>query len=206
MLLLCWVLMILFGIWVKNEGLVWLLTAIVMLILATGRLRVPILILLATLTLILLAYLLGISHIEIPYIGDLGVVNNRLSIPFVGTFRLETHDIQGVYWNNFIKMGSWNLLWVLIVLSLMLGFASLRKPGFRTRRIALSFIIIFLATQVFIFGFTNQGLWADAYTAINRLPLHFVPALLFAVVLILHTVVTRDTGTNAAKEASNGTA
>jgi hypothetical protein len=46
------------------------------------------------------------------------------------------------------------------------------------------FIGIFLATQLFIFGFTDQGTWADTYTAINRLPLHFVPALIYAALII----------------------
>ena len=88
-------------------------------------------------------------------------------------------------------MGSWNLLWVLVAASLVLGFRSPNLvSGYRARRSALSFILIFLATQLFIFGFTDQGLWADTYTAINRLPLHFLPALLFAVVVIGHASLT----------------
>jgi uncharacterized membrane protein YwaF len=38
---------------------------------------------------------------------------------------------------------------------------------------------------MFIFGFTDQGIWADTYTAINRLPLHFVPALIFTALIII---------------------
>ena len=49
------------------------------------------------------------------------------------------------------------------------------------------FISIFLATQLFIFGFTDQGIWADTYTAINRLPLHFTPAVIFAALTLLHS-------------------
>jgi len=72
-----------------------------------------------------------------------------------------------------------------VVASLFLGFKSPNAvSGYRARRAALSFMLIFMATQLFIFGFTDQGLWADTYTAINRLPLHFLPALLFAVMVI----------------------
>ena len=183
--------MIFFSIWVKNEGAVWFLAALAMLILATCRPRVPILMMVMAVTAALIAFALGITHVEIPLLGRFGVIDGRLLIPFIGSFSLEAHNVQHVYWDNFIKMGSWNLLWVLVAASLVLGFRSPNLvSGYRARRSALSFILIFLATQLFIFGFTDQGLWADTYTAINRLPLHFLPALLFAVVVIGHASLT----------------
>jgi hypothetical protein len=91
-----------------------------------------------------------------------------------------------VYWKNFVSLGSWNLLWVAIAASLLLGLRpSNTHKSSQAKRVALCFILIFVATQAFIFGFTNQGTWADTYTAINRLPLHFVPALLFSAVIVL---------------------
>ena len=186
-------LMVLFSIWVKNEGAVWLLAAIAMLILATCRPRVPILMMVAAVVVALIVFALGFTHIDIPVIGKLGMVDGRLAIPFIGNFTLELHNIQHVYWDNFINMGSWNLLWVFVAASLLLGFKSPNVvSGYRARRTALSFILIFMATQLFIFGFTDQGLWADTYTAINRLPLHFIPALLFAVVVIAQASLTQD--------------
>jgi hypothetical protein len=197
-------LMILFGIWVKNEGAVWFLAALVMLILATCRPRVPILMMVAAVVSALLAFALGVAHIEIPLIGKLGLVDGRLAIPFIGNFTLEAHNVWHVYWNNFITMGSWNLLWVLVAASLLLTFKSPSvSSGYRARRAALSFILIFLTTQLFIFGFTDQGLWADTSTAINRLPLHFVPALLFAVIVIAHASLTQKKSAVGATEAQN---
>ena len=61
------------------------------------------------------------------------------------------------------------------------------------RRVCLSFIIIFLTTQLFIFGYTEMGIWADHYTAINRLPLQFIPALLFAAIVIFHSRLVQKT-------------
>ncbi len=186
-------LMVLFSIWVKNEGAVWLLAAIAMLILATCRPRVPILMIVAAVVVALIVFALGFTHIDIPLIGKLGMVNGRLAIPFIGNFALELHNIQHVYWDNFLKMGSWNLLWVFVIVSLLLGFKSPNVvSGYRARRTALSFILIFIASQLFIFGFTDKGLWADTYTAINRLPLHFIPALLFAVVVIAQASLTEN--------------
>ena len=186
-------LMILFSVWVKNEGAVWFLAALAMVTLTACRPRVPVLIAVTVMTTALLVFALGHTYIEIPLIGKLGLVDNRLAIPIIGYFNLEVHDVRSVYWENFIKMGSWNLFWVAVAGSLLLGFrSSTHSSGYRIRRTVVSFILIFLATQIFIFGFTNKGMWADTYTAINRLPLHFIPALLFAVVITAHARLTKN--------------
>ena len=195
-------LMIIFGIYVKNEGTAWFLAALAMLILVTCRPRVPIIMLVITIVLILLGFSVGITYIDIPLLGRLGFVDERLAIPFIGNFALEIHDIRYVYWDNLINMGSWNLIWVLLGANILLGFRSPNSlSGYRARRTALSFILIFLATQIFIFGFTNQGLWADTYTAINRLPLHFIPALLFAVIVIANASLKQDETVEAITES-----
>jgi hypothetical protein len=197
------ILMIGLSILVKNEGAVWFLAALAVIILATCRPRVPILMIVAGVGVTLITFALGYSHVDLPLLGKLGLVDGRLAIPFIGRFKLEVHNVWYVYWDNFIAMGSWNLLWVLVAASLLLGFKSPnRSSGRRTRRAALSFILVFLATQLFIFGFTNQGIWADTYTAINRLPLHFVPALLFALVVISHASLTQHETTAVTPEAS----
>jgi len=175
-------LMLALGMLVKNEGVVWLLAALSLLVLVTYRARVPILILVGIAVLALLGFALGTSHVEIPLIGTLGIVDGRLVIPFIGNFALELHNVWRVYWDNFFTMGSWNLLWVLVLAGLLV---SLRSPRSHIKRIGLAFISVFLVTQLFIFGLTDQGLWADTFTAINRLPIHFTPALLFAVFTIL---------------------
>jgi len=200
-------LMVMFSIWVKNEGVVWFLAAMAMLILVIFKPRVPILMVVAATGFGLLAWALGITHVDIPLIGQLGIIDGRLAIPFIGSFALEVHGIQQVYWNNFIEMGSWNLIWVAVAASLLLGFKSPNAAtGYRSRRASLSFILIFLATQLFIFGFTDQGLWADTYTAINRLPLHFIPALLFAIIVIAHASLTQDEPLETATGAQHDSA
>jgi hypothetical protein len=181
-------LMIILSIAVKNEGAVWFLAALALLVLVTCRLWVPILIV----ALVVGANWLGFTHIEIPLLGTLGIVNGRLEIPFIGSFVLEVHSVWRSYWDNFFTMGSWNLVWVLVTASLVLAIKpSSKSSEYRARRAGLGFIFIFLATQLFIFGYTDQGLWADTYTAINRLPLHFIPALLFAAVVVVHSRLTQ---------------
>ena len=180
-------LMILFGAWVKNEGAVWLMAALLMILLSVSRLWVPILMILTGLAAYWLILAFGFSYIEIPFVGAIGFVEDRFVIPYIGDFVLETHDVTRAYLDNFINKGSWNLLWLLVAASLFLGLKSpVTSSAKLVRRTALSFILVFLAIQLFIFALTDQGVWAGAYTAINRLPLHFLPTLLFAVALITH--------------------
>ncbi len=170
---------------VKNEGAVWLLAVFALLALTSFRLRVSFLGLVVLSAMMLMASAMGFTHIDLPLIGVLGVIDGRLLIPFIGSFKLEVHEIWQVYWENFMAMGNWNLFWLAVVASPLLGYflSGKSKGNYRAWQVCFVFVLIFLATQVFIFGFTDQGLWADTYTAVNRLPLHFVPALLFVVLV-----------------------
>jgi hypothetical protein len=197
--------MILFSACVKNEGSVWFVSAMAMLVLVMFRPRVPILIMVTTILLILLGFALGFTNVDLPMIGKLGLVDKHLVVPLIGKFGLTIHDIRSVYWENFINMGSWNLVWLVVAASLFLGLRPQKAVSdTRARRAAMSLILIFLTTQVFIFGFTNQGQWADTYTAINRLPLHFIPALLFAVAVIANASLTQFNTINAPTETQSG--
>lgn len=120
----------------------------------------------------------------------LGFVNGELIIPFIGGIVLEPHSVWNSYWENFFAMGSWNLLWILVAAGLFSSFKPINMKTtvasrYRIRRFGLSFILIFLAAQFFIFGLTEQGQWAESFTAINRLPLHFTPALLYVALIML---------------------
>jgi len=198
-------LMLALAIPVKNEGLVWLLAALGLLLLVTCRARVAVLAAVAIAVLTLFAFTLGITYLDIPLIGTLGIVDGRLVIPFIGNFALELHNVWQVYWDNFFTMGNWNLLWMLVLASLILA---IRPPdsmtGSHAQRISLTFISIFLATQLFIFGFTDRGLWADTFTAFNRLPLHFVPALLFAAFMVLNSQLSGPGGLTVGESNSAG--
>lgn len=169
---------------VKNEGTAWFLAALLMQALITFHWRSSLIAGLAIVAVVWTAYLMGLMHVEIPLIGTLGLVDGRLHIPFIGHFALKIHDIWGPYRNNFFAMGSWNLLWVLVAAGMLLALTGGERTPNPARRAGAVFIGIFLVTQLFIFGLTDQGAWADSYTAINRLPLHFVPALIFAALVI----------------------
>jgi len=175
------------GVLVKNEGVVWFLAALLMQLLITVNWRTS----LAGAILLVVggwtAYALGMTQLNIPHLGTLGVADGRLVIPFIGSFVVETHNVWPAYLENFIRMGSWNLLWVLVTASLLIATTGGGARGVRIFRVSRIFLGVFVATQVFIFGFTDQGAWADTYTAINRLPLHFIPALIYTALLVIAT-------------------
>jgi hypothetical protein len=106
-------------------------------------------------------------------------------------------------------MGNWNLLWILVAVGLFSGLKPVNKSSavasrYRIRRFGLSFILIFLATQLFIFGLTEQGRWAETFTAINRLPLHFIPALLFIAFVMVHSSLNKSESEISTVESRNG--
>lgn len=188
-------LMLTLAIAVKNEGAVWFLSALLMQALISFRLRTVAIAGTALATVVWISHVaFGISHIEVPLMGTLGVVNNRLEIPFIGSFALEIHNVWRVYLDNFFMLGSWNLLWLLVAASMLIAVSGRKRSASPVRRAGLAFVFVFLACQLFIFGFTDQGIWADTYTAINRLPLHFVPALIFTAFIIIHERLATDHG------------
>lgn len=194
------VLMLGLALLVKNEAAVWLLAGLLLYALITFRRRTIMVAGLALLVGALTGLALGISHVDLPFLGTLGVVDDRLEIPLIGSFVLESHNVWQVYWDNFFAMGSWNLLWMLVGASWLIAVIR-RKPVNPEFRASALFIAIFLATQFFIFGLTNQGVWADTYTAINRLPLHFLPALLYAALAVISNL--QNSGDAHAVERQN---
>jgi len=178
---------------VKNEGMVWFLAGLMWHALTAWRARRLLLLLGALIAPFVAAWALGVSHFDLPLIGPVGVVDERFQLPFIRSFELEMHDIWGAYGQNFLLLGNWHLLWVLVTAALLIALLGRRKVPARARWASAAFFLVFLATQLFIFGFTDQGMWADSYTAINRLPLHFVPALIYASLLVVHQSLNRAT-------------
>jgi hypothetical protein len=174
---------------VKAEGLVWFLATVATFLLVTRpRPFLGIAGLFSVLALI--AWLLGVTYVVLPGLGGVGYADGLVHIPFKGSYPLMWFDVSDDYFLNFFSRGSWNLLWSLLLLSLPLLFLSKTK---KLRRPLIAFYLVFAATQIVIFGFSEQGRWAESSTAINRLPIHFVPALIFCLMLPLIAIRRRNT-------------
>lgn len=173
---------LLLGTAVKVEGLVWLTAGVVIFLLA----RLPLRALLITAALVAvigtIAALTGATLVELPGLGKVGLRGDLLYVPLKGAIGLQTHDVGEAYFRNAFLLGSWHLLWTLAATVICLLAA---RPATPLARVAGAFFLVFVGIQVVIFVFTAEGAWARDYTAINRMPLQMLPAVLFLVVVTL---------------------
>jgi hypothetical protein len=167
------------GMAVKSEGGVWFMGALLTLALTRwprGALRaLAVLVVLA-----LLGWLFGLTYLRLPLLGGVGFDEGRIHIPLLGSYALQAFELWDDYLDNFLKNGTWHLLWSFVLLS---AAALWLQPAGMQRRAVAVFYGVLLAAQLFIFEGTEQGRWAEDWTAINRLPLHFAPALVFSIVV-----------------------
>ena len=184
------------GLGIKVEGWVWLVAAVV--IIALARLPGRWLLLSAggVLIVVLLAALTGWTVVDVPGLGPIGYRDGLLYVPVKGVITLEPHDVAGAYRINAFQLGSWHLLWVMVLL--LLG-ALLFAARSHFARVTAAFLLVFFGLQLLIFGFTTEGAWARDYTAINRMPLQMLPALIYLLVVGADRLVQR-----AAPVASRG--
>jgi hypothetical protein len=165
---------------VKSEGLVWLLAALLTLALSYWP-RASAVALGAGVSIIAIAFFAGIHYVELPGLGGLGIIDNRLHIPLLGNYAVMDFDLLDDYSTNFFVKGTWHLLWTLVG---MCTLSLLLMPAGAKRRAIIGFFITLFLTQAAIFKGTAAGQWAEQWTAINRLPLHFAPALVFCLLLV----------------------
>lgn len=176
---------------VKEEGSVWLLAAL----LTTALVRLTRITLgaaLAAAALLLLLWALGIHHVALPSGGVAGFQDGQFHIPFMGAYTLHAWEVWDEYRDNLFLNGTWNLLWPVLVLGTALLVTQPRLRPIRWP--VLCFFAVFAITQIAIFGFTDAGRWAEDQTAINRLPLHIAPALVFCLALIVHHLLRNEPG------------
>ncbi|EED32016.1 hypothetical protein NOR53_3258 [gamma proteobacterium NOR5-3] len=172
------------GAQVKVEGAVWLLSGLAL----TAIVLMPKTMSAAALCAVAAAavgQISGTTMIELPLLGRLGFDEDYLYASVLGRFTLQTFELGSDYLRNFLLGGSWHLLWTAVLVSLAVALFTIRQ---RSARVILVFAATAVSGQVLIFFFTEQGAWADDWTAINRLPLHFVPALIMALFITVGAV------------------
>lgn len=163
---------------IKREGLIWMLTFLPPLLAA--RLSVKKILLVGAGGLIgLIAWYMagGIS------LGELHITPEVIQIPSIGRFELGLHPVWESFYQNLFVMGSWNLFWYFVVAVFV--FAALRTTSYREFLIYTLFIGSGLVIVLFTFFFTSNAAWAERYTSINRVLLHWAPLLLFYSLLLL---------------------
>ena len=67
-------------------------------------------------------------------------------------------------------------------------------PAVRLHRIASLFLLIPLAAILFIFLWTEEGVWAESFTAVNRLFIHFAPCWMLLTGLVVWPRISGSRG------------
>ncbi|MFT6955202.1 MAG: hypothetical protein ACJAYC_000195 [Halieaceae bacterium] len=183
------------GIATKMEGGVWFLAALLTLT-ATKHTGLVLGGLALVICLVAVCWLTGVTYLELPLIGGIGFTDGRLHIPLMGSHSLQNFELWDDYQANFFESGTWHLLWTCIVLA---AISLCFTPGGLLRRTTLIFYSVVLAAQLIVFKGTASGQWAEDWTAINRLPLHFSPALIFSLAILVQAFLERRKTSSAAR-------
>ena len=179
------------GMMVKNEGVVWFVAWLVLWFMLSVRwwISLAMAALLAVLTGAALHF--GVDPVHLPFGQTFSIVGDRVDLPFIAAFKLEAYSPWRIYSHGLFAMDTWNLLWTMLAVTAVFALARIRQSA---SRVVLVFFLVFCATQVFIFGFTQHGQFGESYTASNRLLMHFLPALLYSMAVILASVLQRAFG------------
>jgi hypothetical protein len=174
----------------KLEGAVWMsLFALTMLYGMLPRRRRRIGFVLAALALVLIATVCGLS-LPLPGLGWVGIGRGYISVPVIGQLHLAWHGaaFAGVL-NSLFVQPNWHLLWWIAPVIVVWRWRELRAMDV-TRQLG-AFLLAGLMFLLLLFVFTDAASWAESYTAINRLLMHLVPALISLLMLLLRDVSWR---------------
>lgn len=187
-------LLLAFSIMIKREGVVWFAVGLAYIVLQIFPWRWLLLLGLS----LAIAWLLGFQSVDIPLLGQIGIKNGMLHVPLVGAMPVQAHDISSVIASNLFTNGSWSLLFYVLVLVLILS-AFYRSAG--VVAVAPVYLLI-LGAIVVIFGFSPEARWAEDNTAINRLLIQVLPALLMGLGLLVLPLVKKVESTEMEREAA----
>lgn len=173
---------------VKLIGVVWLLAALLTLLFARYY-AIAVLGLLTTLVLVSSIWFLGAGDWDEYVFAGFSLTDVLGYFQLSDKFTMLSSDLSDDYWTNFFEKGSWHLLWTLVAicaLSLWL------LPRGRVRSAIGAFYSALLITQLLLVQFTESGRWAEDWTAINRLPMPFVPPLIFTLIVVLQKYMLKE--------------
>ena len=177
------------GLFVKNDAALWLVCAAALILLAHHPLSAAAL-LLGSVVLLALLNLLGGFMVSLPQDGSLGLRDSTLSLGPLGTWELQLNNVAAAYARHLFATDSWHLLWYLVALALGALVCVKRLHPFA--KPLGGFLGLILVSQLFLFGFTSAGQWADDGTALNRLLLHPLPAVIAVLVVVYYYFMTNS--------------
>ena len=186
--LVCGIIFLLVGAFIKREGGPWLALALVWLVGWEMIRHYPIRAALCSALIVIGVgtFLLSEGLLPLGSWGQLGVSDQQLFLGPLGNFALSNQAVLGAYQASFIAQGNWQLLILLWVFSCCV----LARRNTTLTIASLSLITLFWFSQYAIFRFTQLGDFAVSGTAINRLFLHLLPALAVTIGAGFHQLST----------------
>jgi len=171
--------------WIKHEGLVWAL----LLLPAAIWVWIPRrfwLWLAAGWTMLVIVWLTadGFSF-NAAGLGSIRLTPEVIELPLLGRFELRYHDVWGPVIRNMLLLGNWHLFGYLLLAALLIGLPEFTAEPWRLAGVVL--VLSGLVVLFLLFFFTDAHHWARQYTSINRVFLHFIPALLFWILTVFMT-------------------
>jgi hypothetical protein len=173
--------------WLKLEGAVWMSLSIVVAIACSVPRRARHFVIGA---IGVAAFVVAsVGHITLPVYG-LGWISigwQSIDVPVIGTLAIAFHAkaLGGAFASLFLQP-SWHLLWWLLPVVVIWRWREFRAS--RPLRCLAALLVICFAFLAFLFLFTDAAQWAESYTAINRLIMHLVPAVITLLALLLRDV------------------
>ena len=129
------------------------------------------------------------GHLVLPLLtlGWLHVDHGVVQVPVFGAQTIGWHGaaLDGIVYSLFAQQ-NWNLLWWLAPLVVLWRWRALRAHD--SLRLLGLLLLAGIAFLVFLFVFTDAARWAESYTAINRLVMHMVPAVVSLLALLFRDV------------------
>jgi hypothetical protein len=172
----------------KVEGGVWLIPVVAGIVLA--RMRPPVLAMLAMgAVLLLLAWLWsGGIVLDVPRIGTVELTRDVVSVPGLISLGIGyTPQAWPALGKAMMLQGSWNLLWLGVMLALPFGLWRCRYDN--DLRVPTYTLLAAVPMLVTLFLFTDASRWVIDLTSVNRLLLHFVPLVLFFAWLVARGIL-----------------
>lgn len=123
----------------------------------------------------------GVAFV-LPGLGELLLKPDLIQVPYLGRFNLGYRGTWDPVLKNFFALANWHLFWYLVLATVVAAVPGMLAE--RWRRVLAVFVGSCLLMLFVLFFLTDAQRWAEQYTSINRVFLHFVPALLFWIVTV----------------------
>jgi hypothetical protein len=168
----------------KLEGAVWLLFFAIAAILSELPRAWKKIALAACAVIMLIGLALGKLMLPLLTLGWVHVAPHTIEVPVLGPLTIAWHSgaLRGTLQSLF-EQPNWNLLWWLAPVVIVWRWKTLRASY--ALCVVAWLLLICTGFLLFLFLFTDAARFAESFTAINRLVMHIVPALITLLALLL---------------------